>query len=349
MAARPNSPRPWTKPVDNLDLDPTTLALIALIATIMLILVGLLGYAAFRAQTGSRYQRRIAMVQGAARGERGAAGKPDATATRRRAVQQRLKEIEEQRKRARKSNNLRTDMQQAGIDISVRTFFLIGFVVGLVCAGIYLYLDMPPIGAIPVLLVGWLGLPRMYVRRKAKKRRNKFTHFFADAVDVIVRGVQSGLPVNECLNIIARESPEPVGGEFRQIVEGIKVGLTLNETMQRSLERMPTQELKFFAVVLAIQQQTGGNLAETLSNLSGVLRDRKRMADKIIAMTSEARMTAMIIGSLPFCIIGILGLVAPDYIGLLFTDQLGHIIIGIGLTSMGIGILIMQRMIAFDY
>ena len=330
-------------------LDQTTIVVIALVATTALIIIGLLAYAAIRMQSGNRFERRVAMVQGQGRGDRAGSGKADASATRRRAVQQRLKEIEEQRKRSKKSENLRSTIQQAGLTLSMRVFWLISVLVGVVAAAVYLYFELPPIGAAPVFLVGLLGLPRLAVKRMAKKRKGKFTHHFADAVDVIVRGVQSGLPVNECLNIVARESPEPVGSEFRQVVEGIRVGLTLNEALTRSLERMPTQELKFFAVVLAIQQQTGGNLAETLSNLSGVLRDRKRMADKIAAMTAEARMTAMIIGSLPFCMIGILSLTAPDYISLLFADTIGHILIGLGLGSMSVGVFVMQRMIAFDY
>jgi tight adherence protein B len=233
--------------------------------------------------------------------------------------------------------------------MTVRTYFIVSFFAGVFLTLVYLYFELPLMGAIPFFLAAFLGLPRLVVKRMGKRRRDRFTFLFADAVDVIVRGVQSGLPVNECLNIIARESPEPVGGEFRQVVEGIKIGLTLNETMTRALDRMPTAELKFFAVVLAIQQQTGGNLAETLSNLSGVLRDRKRMSDKIKAMTAEARMTSMIIGSLPFVISGLLALISPDYVALLLTDTLGNYLIGTGLTMMAVGVLIMNRMIAFDY
>ena len=136
------------------------------------------------------------------------------------------------------------------------------------------------------------------MKRKAKKRQKLFTKHFANAVDVIVRGVRSGLPVNECLNIIARETPEPVCSEFEQLVEGIKVGRPLEEVMERGLRRIPTMEYRFFAIVLAIQQQTGSNLAETLSGLSSVLRERKKMADTVKTITSEARTTAMIIGSL---------------------------------------------------
>jgi tight adherence protein B len=330
-------------------LDQNLLVVIGLVCTLMLAVFGILAFVLVRVSGQNRYRRRVLAITGAAqrgdKGDKAAAG----AAGRRRAVQQRLKELEEQRKRSRRTTSLRGDLQQAGLRITPRTFFLISAAVGVVCVGAYLTFGLPLLGAVPVFLVGSLGLPRLFVKKLGKRRRNKFTHHFADAVDVIVRGVQSGLPVNECLNIIARESPEPVGGEFRQVVEGIKVGLTMNETLNRALERMPTAELKFFAVVLAIQQQTGGNLAETLGNLSGVLRDRKRMADKIQAMTSEARMTAMIIGSLPFCMTGILALVSPDYIGLLFEDQIGHFLIGGGITSMALGVFIMNRMISFEY
>ncbi len=330
--------------------DPNLIVVIFLVCTVMLTVFGIISYVLLRATGQSRYRRRVAMLVGSAasRGEKGDKT-GGAAAGRRRAVQQRLKEIEDKRKRGRRSNSLRTDLYQAGLKITPRTFWIISVLVGLAMGGGYFYFALPLLGVVPVMLIGALGLPRMYVKRRGKKRRGRFTHHFADAVDVIVRGVQSGLPVNECLNIIARESPDPVGGEFRQVVEGIKVGLTMNETLQRALERMPTTELKFFGVVLAIQQQTGGNLAETLGNLSGVLRDRKRMADKIKAMTAEARMTAMIIGSLPFLMTAILALVSPDYIGLLFTDRIGQIMVAGGITSMALGIFIMNHMISFEY
>jgi len=333
-------------------LDQTVILLIGAIVLAMLATFGVVAYAVLRAAKDTQRRRRLSMVTatgagGARQGDKG--GDRGAAANRRRAVQQRLKELEEQRKKTRRKVTLRADLQQAGLRMTVRTYFIISFFVGVLVTLIYLYMDLPMLGAIPVFLVGFLGLPRFVVKRMSKRRRARFTFLFADAVDVIVRGVQSGLPVNECLNIIARESPEPVGGEFRQVVEGIKIGLTLNETMVRALDRMPTAELKFFAVVLSIQQQTGGNLAETLSNLSGVLRDRKRMDDKIKAMTAEARMTAMIIGSLPFVISGLLAVVSPDYVSLLITDTLGNYLIATGVGMMGVGVLVMNRMIAFDY
>ena len=182
----------------------------------------------------------------------------------------------------------------------------------------------------------------------ANSRKKQFTHYFADGLDVICRGIQSGLPLGECMGIISQESPDPVGEEFRLITERQKLGVTLEEALLKAYERIPTSELKFFRIVLTIQQQTGGNLAETLGNLSAVLRDRKKMADKVKAITSEARSTAMIIGALPFVIGFGLYFISPDHIMLLFTEPLGHMMLMGAALTMGLGIFIMHQMISFD-
>jgi tight adherence protein B len=200
-----------------------------------------------------------------------------------------------------------------------------------------------------VALTCGVGLPRWIVKHLATKRQKAFTLRFADAVDIIVRGIRSGLPVAECLNIIGREMAEPVGLEFRLIVEGQKLGLTLEEVMTRALIRMPTPELKFFAIVLSIQQQTGGNLADTLSKLSEVLRGRKKLKDKIQSLSSEAKSSAGIIGALPFMVSGLLYLVNPTYMSLLFTTPMGNVMIAGGVVWMGMGVFVMAKMIAFDY
>ena len=148
----------------------------------------------------------------------------------------------------------------------------------------------PVLNAVGSLALG-LGPPRLILRRIGRRRRKKFTDLFAGAVDVIVRGIQAGLPVDECFAMIARETPNPVGHEFRLIIEGQRLGLGLDDALARAYQRMSTPELKFFVTVLTIQRQTGGNLAETLSNLSEVLRDRHKMAGKVRALSSEARAT----------------------------------------------------------
>jgi len=214
--------------------------------------------------------------------------------------------------------------------------------------GIYFALGYTPWGVAPVAVLAFLGVPRFILKRKAKKRQKLFTKHFANAIDIIVRGVRSGLPVNECLRIIAREAPEPVAGEFSQLIEGIAVGRPLEEVMDRGLRRIPTTEYKFFAIVLAIQQQTGSNLAETLAGLSSVLRERKKMADQVKSITSEARTTAMIIGSLPFAMAAIMTLTSYEYIALLWQDTMGHYMIAGGFTLIAVGTFIMWRMISFE-
>jgi tight adherence protein B len=197
-------------------------------------------------------------------------------------------------------------------------------------------------------VVGALGLPRWFINYLAKRRREKFLHDFADAIDVMVRGIKAGLPVTDALKVIARETPAPVGPEFSEVVEGQRVGITIDQGLARMYERMPLQEVNFLAIVMAIQAKTGGNLAEALGNLSKVLRDRKKMKQKIQSVSQEAKASAMIIGALPFVIAGGMMILNPTYLLPLFETKLGNImLIGSGLW-MGMGALVMRKMISFD-
>ena len=243
---------------------------------------------------------------------------------------------------------LRHRIEQAGLTLTVRNFYLLSAVAGIISAAVYVLLGYSPLFAVAVLASTGLGLPRLVLRRMAKRRQKAFTRLFADAVDVIVRGIRSGLPVGECLAIIARESPDPVGAEFKLMVEGQKLGMTLKQALERACRRMPTADMKFFAVVLTLQQQTGGNLAETLAGLSNLLRGRKKMAAKIRAMSSEARMTASIIGCLPFLISLVIYLLNPGYISLLWTNPMGQVMLYGGLLWMGIGVFIMKQLVSFE-
>ena len=165
------------------------------------------------------------------------------------------------------------------------------------------------------------GLPRWILGRLTKRRQNKFTDEFANSIDIIVRGVKSGLPLDECLGIIARESPQPIAGEFTELVEQQRVGVPLAEGFERMMRRMPLPEVRFFAIVIAIQQQAGGNLSEALGNLSGVLRDRKRLQAKVRALSAEAKASAAVLGSLPFIVMILVYITTPSYITLLWTTQ----------------------------
>lgn len=250
--------------------------------------------------------------------------------------------------RADRSVALRLRVDRAGLDAPLRSLYIASLLSGLVGVGVYLLLGYALLFSPAVFAVFGIGLPRAVLSHMAKRRQKQFTKHFADAIDVIVRGIRSGLPVSECLGIIARESPEPVATEFKLMIESQRLGMTLKQALERACRRMPTTDMKFFAVVLNLQQQTGGNLAETLSGLSAVLRGRKKLADKIRTMSAEARMTASIIGCLPFLLSLVIYALNPNYILLLWTDPIGNVILYGGLTWMAIGIFIMKQMVSFE-
>jgi tight adherence protein B len=232
--------------------------------------------------------------------------------------------------------------------MNVRNYLMVTGIVGLVTATVFMLMGFHVLISLPVGLIGFLGLPKLALRLMGRSRRKKFTASFAGSIDVIVRGIKTGLPVGECLAIVGREAPEPVGEEFRLLVEGQKIGLSLEELLRRGLERMPTPEFKFFSIVMQISAQTGGNLAGTLEGLSEVLRERKKMKDKVQALSGEAKSSAMIIGCLPFLVSGCMYGMNPDYMSLLFTETIGNILLAAGLTWMTIGISVMTKMIHFD-
>jgi tight adherence protein B len=197
-------------------------------------------------------------------------------------------------------------------------------------------------------VLGGAGLPHMAVGHFGKKRLANFTAKFPDAIELLVRGLRSGLPVTETLGVVAHEIPGPVGIEFRGVVERIKIGRTMEEALQETADRLGTAEFQFFVITLAIQRETGGNLAETLSNLADVLRKRAQMKLKIKAMSSESKASAYIVGALPFIVFGLIYWVNPGYIdGFFSEDRL--IIAGLGgLVWMSIGGFIMAKMVSFE-
>ncbi len=316
-------------------------------AGIVLVAVVLSAMAMLQFGPRARLRKRIATIAGPSRrgGAARAGGKTDAR--RRTHVEDKLKQQEIGRRKSPKQK-IRRDLEEAGLTLSVRNYLIICAVVAVISALLYPLLGLPRIVTPLIAIIAGVGLPKLVLRYLAKRRKKAFTENFADSLDIIVRGIRSGLPLGECLNIIAKESPEPVRTEFRLITDGIRLGMTLNEALQRALTRMPTVEVKFFTIVLTIQQQTGGNLAETLSNLSSILRQRKKMQGKVQALSSEAKSSAMIIGSLPFLIIGALFLVQPDYIAMLFNTEMGNIMLAGILLWMGLGIAIMKKMVSFE-
>jgi tight adherence protein B len=272
---------------------------------------------------------------------------------RRRSVEDTLRELDEaQKAKARKSQRptLTTRMRQAGISWTKNTYYLVCVASALGVALISIAgLRLSIIPTIGFGLSGGVLLPHFYVNWQRKRRLHRFSQEFPNAVDVIVRGVKAGLPLVDCLKVIAKEAQDPVRGEFQEIVEDQTLGMPLPEAVARLPERIPLPESNFFAIVVAIQARSGGSLSEALTNLSKVLRDRKKMAGKIRAMSAEAKSSAGIIGSLPI-IVGILvWFTSPGYIALLFTTTGGNIVLGASAFWMFLGILVMRKMINFDY
>jgi len=202
--------------------------------------------------------------------------------------------------------------------------------------------------ALGVGLVVGIGIPHMMVGRFIKKRLNNFTVKFPEALELLVRGLRSGLPVTETLGVVAQEVPGPVGEEFKMVTERIRIGRTMEDALQETADRLGTPEFQFFCITLAIQRETGGNLAETLSNLADVLRKRAQMKLKIKAMSSESKASAYIVGSLPFGVFAMIYWLNPNYMGKFFEDD-RLIIAGLGgLCWMGIGAFIMAKMVSFE-
>ena len=322
--------------------------LIAFVAALMVLALGGAGFV-FAGGAREKQQKRLAAVakpQAQLRG--GATGDPNAI--KRKNVQQLLKQIESKSAEQKQKMTTRRRLDQAGLpDVSTTAFWIacgvLGAVVALVC---FITGQAILVAALAAFAAGF-GLPRWVLGFMKGRREKKFTNEFANAIDVVVRSVRSGLPTNEALKIVARESPDPVGSEFSRLVEGMKVGITLEQGCKRMFESMPTPEVSFFGIVMTIQQKSGGNLSEALSNLSGVLRDRKRLQGKIKAMSSEAKASAMIIGSMPPAVMGLVYVTTPAYITLLFTQRAGNLILAGCVFWMAVGIFVMRKMINFKH
>jgi tight adherence protein B len=264
---------------------------------------------------------------------------------RRRQILKTLRAQEKQQKRARLT--LTSRLQQAGLGDNVRGFWIASAVMSLVVAVIIIVLRQPWWAALLLSMGAGLGLPRWVVGFLAKRRMKAFTSAFPDAMDIIVRGIRSGLPVHDCLRVIGKETAEPLAGEFRRLVENLGVGLSVDQSLERMFESMPTAEVRFFAIVLAIQQRSGGNLAEALGNLSTVIRARKLMREKIKAMAGEAVASACIIGALPPGVVAMISISSPAYMVPLFTDPRGQALLLGSAVWMASGIYVMRRMINF--
>ena len=323
--------------------------IVAITAALIVMALGGAAYA-FVGESNGPSQKRVSAVAKAPTASGKGGRTPETGERRRKNVQQMLKDIEAKNAEHKEKVTLRRRLEMAGLaNIRPRTFWMASAGLGVFVALICLVAGQTLIVAVLASFGAALGLPRWALSFLKARREKAFTAEFANAIDVIVRSVKSGLPTNEALKIVAKEIPDPVGQEFNRLVEGLKVGVTLDQGLKKMFESMPTAEVSFFGIVMSIQQKSGGNLSEALSNLSGVLRDRKRLQGKIKAMSSEAKASAMIIGSLPPAVMGIVWFTTPAYIDLLFTERLGNLMLAGCVFWMGTGIVVMRGMINFKH
>ena len=261
-----------------------------------------------------------------------------------------LKQLAEKQRSSRaRLVSIKGRIAQAGLKTTETTFWLASAAGGVIFAVAALVIGAPPLAILGAAIVGGFGLPRWVLGVLTGARQKKFSSQLAEGIDIIVRGVKSGLPLNQCLQIIAKESPAPLSNEFQRICDAQAMGVPLDQNLQRFYENMPLPEVNFFNIVLIIQQKAGGNLAEALGNLSTVLRARKLLREKINALSAEAKMSAMIIGAMPFVVAALLAVIRPDYLMLLPTTDTGRIVLLACATSLGLGIWIMRNMINFKF
>jgi tight adherence protein B len=306
---------------------------------------------AFVPQLGgsSRADKRMKALQGDIQGNRRAADAMRTRDDRRKQIAQTLKAQNEALGKAKRRAPLQEQIYQAGMKIKARDWIRNVVIIGAAVVALCYFLQVPlylcPVFGIAVAYLGgrfWLGFRR-------KRYQAAYLDELPNAVEAIVRGVKSGLPLNDSMRLVAKEAKEPIKSEFQRVLDQQALGKSSMEAVQLLFERMPLPEVNFFVVVITVQAQSGGNLSEALSNLSRVLRNRKKMKQKIKAMSSEAKASAGIIGSLPFIVGLLVTLTTPTYMVPLFTTEIGLIWLGIAAVMMGIGVFIMNRMIQFDF
>jgi tight adherence protein B len=268
--------------------------------------------------------------------------------SRREQVEGSLKDLDARRLKEKKIP-LSARLTQAGVTWSTRKFMVVSGVLGVIGFAMAMLIGGGLLAAAGMAFAAGFGLPRWSLGFLKKRREKQFLRALPDAVDVIVRGIKAGLPLFESIKVVAADAPEPLKGEFMAIIETQAIGMPLGEACARLFDRMPVPEANFFGIVISVQQKSGGNLSEALGNLSKVLRDRKKMAEKIQAMSMEAKASAGIIGSLPPIVMLLVYLSTPDYISLLWTHPTGQLMLLGCAIWMSIGIFVMKRMINFDF
>lgn len=332
-------------------IDPIILAIIALAA----ISAGAISYGVLfsRIENDKKAQSRVDRVKSAETDRVKIKASRDRLAEmtkRRKSVQDSLKELEKKQAEVnkKKAATLKAKITQAGLGFTETQFYLGSAVLALVAFAFAFVAGLPIFVALGMAFVVGAGLPRFFVNFALKRRLKKFLDELPNALDVMVRSIKSGLPLNDALRLIANESKDPVKTEFRRVVESQQMGLSVPDAIARMYLTVPLSEVNFFAIVIQIQAQAGGNLSEALGNLSRVIRDRKKMRAKVTALSMEAKASAYIIGALPFIVAFLVYMTSPEYMMILFTDPRGHLIMGASAIWMSIGIFVMRNMINFD-
>ncbi len=337
--------------MNELSLDPTTVAVFAIAA---LAGIGTLaaGHSLVSGAANKRQKARIARATGQAPRERRTGSKQVEARTSVRLDQSgaQMRRIDAIAHRVLPNAQLLRDrLAKTGRRISLAQYTLACFGVALAVTLIRpLFLHMPAVLALPLAVAAGIGIPHLVISFMVRRRLKRFSSQFAEAIDLIVRGLKSGLPTQESIRVVGTEFGDPIGVEFRHIHDAVRFGKTLEDALWETTKRLDTPEFRFFVISLAVQRETGGNLAETLENLADIIRKRRQMQLKVKAMSSEAKASAMILGSLPFIMFVILYLVNSSYASQLFQDQRGLIMLGGGLTSIMIGIGVMMKMVRFE-
>ncbi|MDI4236450.1 type II secretion system F family protein [Bradyrhizobium sp. Arg237L] len=268
--------------------------------------------------------------------------------SRREQVEGTLRELDARRQKEAKVS-LSKRLTQAGLDWTPQKFWIVSAILAAIGFVLSYMISGGLLGSVGIAFAAGFGLPRWLLGFLKKRREAAFLKALPDAVDVIVRGIKAGLPLFESLKVVASDSPEPLKSEFKAIIETQTIGMPLGDACARLYESMPVPEANFFGIVVSIQQKSGGNLSEALGNLSRVLRDRKKMKEKIKAMSMEAKASAGIIGALPPTVMLLVYITTPQYISLLWTHPTGQLMLVACLVWMSIGIFVMKKMINFDF
>lgn len=320
-----------------------------LLIILAMVAVGAAGFALVPSALGdSRADKRRKAFQGDLRVNRLEIDAARSRDQRRKTVQQALK-TQTDALNAKKRITLPQLLFQAGMTIKPAAFIRNSIIMGVVLFAVLVVVQVPFYFAAIFALAAAYLLPRMYVSRKRRKYQDSFLDELPNAVEAIVRGVKTGLPLNDSIRVVAKDAKEPVKSEFGRVLDQQAFGMSMTEAVQVLLDRVPLPEVNFFVVVITVQQQAGGNLSEALGNLARVLRNRKKMKQKVKAMSSEAKASAGIIGSLPFVVGILVSVVSPRYLEPLIATSLGHIWLGIGVLMLSAGIFVMNRMVKFDF